>query len=233
MVTIAEHTGPGAQESSPLSPIVQASTPALIARQVREAIAVGHFAPGQQLLESALAASLGVSRGPLREAMQRLTQEGLLVSHRNRGLFVMDLDEAAVRDMYLARGAVERAAVEHLILTGGGGQARELLEIVEGMRACAGSPHEVSSLDMRFHERLVALTESPRLIRMHRSLLTQVRMCLATTEITYEALEDRVGEHAEIAHAILAEDAARADRLLVAHMDDGLRRVLDVRADLA
>ena len=68
-----------------LAPIQQDTTPALIARQLRDAIATGQFAPGQQLLETTLARSLGVSRGPLREAMQRLTQEGLLISHRNRG----------------------------------------------------------------------------------------------------------------------------------------------------
>ncbi|WP_284304077.1 GntR family transcriptional regulator [Mobilicoccus caccae] len=220
---------PANPDASPLSPIVRASTPELIAHQLREAIAEGHFVAGQQLLESSLAGSLGVSRGPLREAMQRLTQEGLLVGHRNRGLFVMELDEPAVRDMYLARGAVERAAVEHLIGSGRGESARELLAIVDGMRECSGAPRDVSALDMRFHETLVALTGSPRLMRMHGSLVTQVRMCLAATEITYQRIEDRVGEHGALAEAILAKDAKTADQLLVAHMDDGLRRVLDVR----
>src|SRR5699024_3616258 len=74
-----------------LEPVVQESTPSLIARALRRGIADGSLAPGTQLGEAALARSLGVSRGPLREAMQRLTQEGLLVSHRNRGLFVADL----------------------------------------------------------------------------------------------------------------------------------------------
>ncbi|MDN5574145.1 MAG: GntR family transcriptional regulator, partial [Micrococcales bacterium] len=61
-----------------LNPVVQESTPALIARQLRRAIGEGELAPGQQLNEAALSRSLGVSRGPLREGLQRVTQEGLL-----------------------------------------------------------------------------------------------------------------------------------------------------------
>ncbi|WP_245851833.1 GntR family transcriptional regulator [Mobilicoccus massiliensis] len=218
-------------EDMPLfAPIVQDSTPALIAQQLREAIAEGRFVPGQQLLETSLAASLGVSRGPLREAMQRLTQEGLLVGHRNRGLFVMDLDEATVRDMYLARGAVERAAVECLVDTGNGPSAIALLDIVAEMRAEDGAPDgpEIAALDMRFHQRLVALTGSPRLVRMHDTLLTQVRLCLARMQATYDDTEIRASEHEAIARAIVDGDKARATGLLAEHMNDGLRRVLAV-----
>ena len=112
---------------SALPPVVQESTPALIARILREAIADGRFPPGSQLVEQELARELNVSRGPLREAMQRLTQEGLLVGHRNRGLFVMELTEDAVRDMYLAREAVECAAVRRIVATGTGCRAAEAL----------------------------------------------------------------------------------------------------------
>ena len=64
--------------SAPL--VVQESTASIIANQLRQAIAQGHLTPGAQLGEAELARELGVSRGPLREGMQRLTQEGLLVS---------------------------------------------------------------------------------------------------------------------------------------------------------
>ena len=213
---------------SALAPIVQDSTPTIIARQLREAVATGEFQPGQQLTEAALAAALGVSRGPLREAMQRLTQEGLLVSHRNRGLFVMELDEPTIRDIYLARGAIERTAVRTVATSGRGAEAAELLGVVEAMAAYADDPAhpEVSALDMRFHERLVALSRSPRLVLMHGTLLTQVRLCLAWMQGSYDTIDYRVSEHEAIARALIEGSAERADRLLVAHMDDGLRRVL-------
>ncbi|MDO5629084.1 MAG: GntR family transcriptional regulator [Mobilicoccus sp.] len=213
-----------------LAPIVQSSTSELIAERLREAVASGRFAPGQQLLESALAAAFGVSRGPLREAMQRLTQEGLLVGHRNRGLFVLDLDEPTVRDMYLARGAIEEAATRHLVESGRGADASSLLDIVADMRAHDGPPDgpEVSTLDLRFHEELVALSESPRLIRMHTALVTQVRLCLTTMQATFDDIESRAAEHEEFARAVIAQDADEAIRLLSADMADGLERVLRV-----
>lgn len=209
--------------------VARESTSTVIARQLREAVASGEFQPGQQLTEASLAARYGVSRGPLREAMQRLTQEGLLVGHRNRGLFVMELDEPTIRDIYLARSAVERAATRRAVERAATG-AEALLEIVDAMRAYADDPADpaVSGLDMRFHEQLVDLSGSPRLVLMHGSLLTQVRLCLAWMQGSYDTVDYRVTEHAGIAEAILAGDADLADRLLVDHMDDGLRRVLEM-----
>lgn len=215
------------------SPLVRDSAPDLIARSLREAIATGRLQPGQQLLEASLAAGFGVSRGPLREAMQRLTQEGLLVSRRNRGIFVMELDEAAVRDMYLARRAIERAAVEHLIETGRHGQAVRLLGYVERMRSWQETPTspEIAELDMAFHEALVALSSSSRLIRMHSSLVTQVRLCLSRMQHTYDTVLGRAAEHEGIARAVMAGDAVLADNLLIAHMEDGQARLLSFPED--
>src|SRR5699024_1025005 len=111
-----------------LEPVVQESTPSLIARTLRRAISDGSLGPGEQLGEAALAQSLGVSRGPLREAMQRLTQEGLLISHRNRGLFVADLTPEAVEDMYLLRTTVETAALDRVLDLGLGDPTADALD---------------------------------------------------------------------------------------------------------
>lgn len=218
-----------------LGPIAQDSTPTLIARQLRDAIARGQFAPGQQLLETQLALRLGVSRGPLREAMQRLSQEGLLDSFRNRGVFVMQLDDAAIVDMFLARTAIERAALKHLIATGRHHQATALRELADAMDEFRDEPAspEVSQLDMHFHETLVALSDSPRLQRMHETLITQVRMCLTRMQHTYDSVEPRLNEHRLLADAIVAGDAELADRRLVDHMHDGVRRLRKGVAHLA
>ena len=211
-----------------LAPIQQDTTPTVIARLLRDAIASGRFAPGEQLLETSLAQSLGVSRGPLREAMQRLTQEGLLISHRNRGLFVMELDESTVRDTYLARAAVERAAVEHLIATGRHGEAVALRELADKMLEYRSDPsgEEVTALDIGFHEKLVELSGSPQLRRMHQTLLTQVRMCVTHMRTTYDSIDDRVREHRALADAIIEGDVERAVSQLREHMEDGMNRLL-------
>jgi DNA-binding GntR family transcriptional regulator len=229
---VAAKRSPDGGKPLQLAPLQQASTPTLIAQQLREAIATGEFAPGQQLLETSLAQALGVSRGPLREAMQRLTQEGLLISHRNRGLFVTDLDEAAVRDTYLARGAVERAALEHLIESGRNAAAEVLIEIAGRMEQHRDDPSsdELSLLDLAFHEKLVELSGSPELQRMHRTLLTRMRMCLTTMQATYDSVDERMAEHRILAEAIIGGDVERATKLLREHMDDGMRRLLAAAA---
>jgi DNA-binding GntR family transcriptional regulator len=93
-------------------------TAQLIADQLREQIVQGTFRPGQQINESAVAGQLRTSRGPLREALQRLCQEGLLVSHRNRGVFVLELSTADIKEIYAVREAVELAATNTLLDAG-------------------------------------------------------------------------------------------------------------------
>lgn len=85
-------------------------TSSVIAEQLRDRILDGSFAPGEQISEVQLAARLKMSRGPVREAVQRLAQEGLLVSHRNRGVFVVDLGVDDIEDIYRGRLAVEQEA---------------------------------------------------------------------------------------------------------------------------
>lgn len=211
-----------------IEPVDRESTASLIARQLREAIMAGSLPPGTQLGEAELAARFQVSRGPLREAMQRLVSEGLLRSERHRGLFVIDLDTDDVHDIYTARSAVERAAAS-LVLRGEhrGDVAAELDETVRAMAdaAEADDPTALSEADLRFHEALIAASGSTRLIRMARTLMVETRMCLALLQGTYQSAEERITEHNQIINAIRAGDEDVVLRLLDAHMTDALQRL--------
>ncbi|MDX6248507.1 MAG: hypothetical protein QOF10_1867 [Kribbellaceae bacterium] len=207
-----------------IEPLVQESTPSIIADRLRKAIGHGELKPGMQLGEADLARKLGVSRGPLREGMQRLTQEGLLIAIRNRGLFVVDMTADDVRDMYLAREAIERAAARKII-EGDHAAAGEVLLALVAEMAAATDPAEVSEVDIAFHEGLVALAGSPRLSRMHRTFITETRMCIHALEETYAAADVRVEEHRALAEAVKSGDLALTDQLLIAHMDDAITRL--------
>lgn len=207
-----------------IEPLMQQSTPSIIADKLRQAIGSGELKPGAQLSEADLARKFGVSRGPLREGMQRLTQEGLLVSIRHRGLFVIDMTPNDVRDMYLAREAIERAAARKILEGDYTAAGDALLDIVEQMAAVT-TPAEVSDLDIAFHERLVQLADSPRLTRMHRTFITETRMCIHALEESYSVSEVREEEHRAVATAIRNGDLERTDALLVEHMDDAINRL--------
>ncbi len=210
-------------------PVNQQSTAEMIADRLREAIMRGALLPGAQLGEADLATSFGVSRGPVREAMQRLVQEGLLFSIRNRGIFVIELTTDDVGDIYRARTALEGGALD-LILDGRREIAYAALQpSVTAMRlaAEAGDAPGVSDADQAFHEALVTATDSPRLVRAARTLLIETRMCLGALQTTYPDLREQAREHVELHEAIGAGAPERARALLVEHMDDAVRRLGD------
>lgn len=224
---IREKVGRALVRGRIIEPLVQESTPSIIAGKLRRAIAEGELAPGAQLGEAELARELGVSRGPLREAMQRLTQEGLLLSIRNRGLFVITMNDADIQDMYLARTAVEQAAAARLADISPREAHRALSQTVEMMKnaAAVGDTDAMSSADLEFHEVLVELAGSPRLSRMHKTLLTETRMCLNALKSTYRSSDNRAAEHQNIADAIGEGDVGLVEKLLISHMEDALQRL--------
>ncbi|MBB6121633.1 GntR family transcriptional regulator [Nocardiopsis algeriensis] len=210
-----------------LSPVPRRSTAELIADQLRSAIMYGSLAPGDQLGEVDLAARLGVSRGPLREAMQRLSQEGLLRSERHRGLFVRELTPDDVRDIYVARLAVERAACE-LVVRGNRGEAvARLTPAVERLAEAAGTGDrdEMSDADQEFHRTLVSCSGNTRLERMAQTLLVETRMCLAAMQQAYPEPGELLEEHRRILDAIADGDEERLLELIEAHMLEAVERI--------
>jgi DNA-binding GntR family transcriptional regulator len=219
--------------TGPLAPLSRESSASIIADQLRSGIMNGSFGPGQQMGEVQLAQQLGVSRGLLREAMQRLVQEGLLRSERYRGLFVIELDSDDVWDIYLAREGIERAAVRALIRRADPAALEPLAKIVKQMESAANRKRGVSlaELDLRFHAELVVASGSPRLRRVMQSLLVETRMCLTRVEGRYRNAADLVAEHREIFDALLAMDEPRALALMSAHMTDAIDRLAAEAAD--
>ncbi|WP_344159439.1 GntR family transcriptional regulator [Nocardiopsis rhodophaea] len=210
-----------------LQPVPRRSTAALIADQLRSAIMYGELVPGDQLGETELAAQLGVSRGPLREAMQRLVQEGLLRSERHRGLFVRELTAQDVRDIYVARLAIERTACE-LIMRGNRGEATaRLTAALQHLVDAAATRDRVamSDADQEFHQTLVSCSGNSRLERMAQTLLVETRMCLTVMQKAYPEPDELVQEHRKLLDAIADGDEEALLRLIESHMLDTVDRI--------
>jgi DNA-binding GntR family transcriptional regulator len=209
-----------------LEPLQLQSTPALIADRLRSEILDGRFQPHTQLAEVELARQLQVSRGPIREAMQRLIQEGLLRAERNRGVFVVELDHDDARDVYLARGAIERAAAVIVTKQRPGAVVEELQHIVDQLAASIGGAWaDVITHDLAFHQTLVEAAASERLSRMFRTLVAETRLCLIRLEPFYPGVTEVAEEHQAILDAVRSGDPRRADRLLQLHMDASAARL--------
>ncbi len=215
-----------------IEPVNRESTASIIARRLRDAIETGALPPGTQLGESDLAARFEVSRGPLREAMQRLLSEGLLRSEPHRGLFVIDLEPDDVHDVYWARSAIERAAAVRVLRSGHRQQVADTL--ADAVRAMAEAdaqddPTALSESDLAFHEALIEASGSRRLVRMARTLLIETRMCLSALQDTYTrdhpGTDERIAEHNRLIEALRSGDEDRMLTLLQAHMDDAVDRL--------
>lgn len=209
-----------------LAPLQIESTPALVATRIRMGIFDGTFPPDGQLNEVELARSLGVSRGPIREAFQRLIQEGLLRSERNRGVFVVGLDADSAQDIYFVRSVIETAAALRLGESRDAAAISGLEHIVSEIgRAADGEWSELVAIDLEFHRSLVAASGSLRLLRAFEPMYAETRMLLAHMEIHYERRTDLADEHRAIVEAVQANDRRLIKRLVHAHMSDSVTKL--------
>lgn len=212
-----------------LEPVARESTASIIADKIRSGIRGGTFAPGTQLGEARLAERLGVSRGPVREALQRLIQEDLLEGRPHRGVFVRSLDADEIDDVYLARNAIERAAVQRVASGVAGADLDGIATLLELMDEAARerSWERVAELDLEFHLAVVEAAGSCRLVRMFRTLLIETSMCLRAPEQAYPRREELVDEHRRLYHALADRDPDAATTLVDEHMQAA---VLDLTA---
>jgi DNA-binding GntR family transcriptional regulator len=208
-----------------LEPLERETTASIIADRIREAIMDGILEPGSQLVEAELASRFRVSRGPVREATQRLIQEGLLRNERFRGVFVTKLEADEIRDLYLARRAIEHAAVEALVRDPSSDQVLLLKKLVAQMRRAASKSQwaDVVALDLAFHEALVTASGSQRLLRMFRTLVIETSVCIAALVPAYAGPSALAEEHASLVEAIETGHTKRALRLLDEHLDSAVQ----------
>jgi DNA-binding GntR family transcriptional regulator len=210
-----------------IQPLALETAPERIADQVRASVLDGSLAPGTQLTEVQLAERLGVSRGPVREAMQRLIQEGLLRAERHRGVFVMELGLDDVHDVYLARKAIEHEAARRVLDRDRSELVATLEGIVKDMRAAekAKKRSAMVEADLRFHEALVEAAKSKRLSRMFRTLIAETRLSMAMG-FEYPEWSHPAAEHQAIVDSLKrgkkAEMLKRLDEHLV-HTKSGQR----------
>jgi DNA-binding GntR family transcriptional regulator len=198
-------------------------TAELIADQLREHIVLGKFRPGQQINESVLATQLKTSRGPVREALQRLCQEGILVSRRNRGVFVLELSEKDIREIYDVREAVETACA-HILLAGGRPMVKKTAHSLKGIIArmaknvASADWQALAKLDMDFHTAFVAGTGNSRMIRIYETLAAESRMCILDLELAYPRVDVLVTEHQKLLDLLEAGDGAALQLAIRTHM---------------
>lgn len=189
----------------PLS-IERSTTVDRTAAALRAEILAGELAPGTRLRELELATALGVSRNTVRETLSVLAAEGLLTRTSYKGVVVTQLSAADVHDIYVARRAVELAAVDAAAAAGPDALA-PLLAAVDGFVAVArssqGDPMHLA--DAEVHCALVRLCGSARLSKVHADLLAELRLVLSP-HYDSGSREEIVARHLEFADLLRRRD---------------------------
>ncbi|TBX23215.1 GntR family transcriptional regulator [Nioella sediminis] len=184
---------------------------------ILKAIDEGTYRPGSRLVESELAERFGVSRTPIREALQRLETQGLL-TRDGRSLIVASLDHDQMAQLYIVRAELEGLAARLAAQHAAAEEIKVLQEMVAADHALLDDPAALSRANRRFHKQIHLASHNKYLVQqldlVHRSMALMATTSLAAEGRGPVALE----EHDAIVRAIAERDGDRAARMLKDHL---------------
>ncbi len=198
---------------------------------ILEAIDSHVYKPGDRLVESELAERFGVSRTPIREALQRLETQSLL-TRDGRSLIVASLDHSQLSELYVVRGELEGLAARLAARHATPEEIKVLRDMMEEDRALIGDPAALSRANKRFHKQ-IHLASHNRFLVQQLDLVHRSMALLATTSIAAEGRGDEtLKEHEAIVSAIENGDGEAAYKALRDHISEAYvtRLKLDAEA---
>ncbi len=196
---------------------------------VLEAIDEGTYLPGDRLVESELAERFGVSRTPVREALQRLETQQVLVRD-GRSMVVSSLDHDQLGELYVVRAELEGLAARLAAQHAAPEEVRVLREMVEQDMRMLGQAQRLAKANRRFHRQLHLASHNRLLIQqlemVHRTMALLVTTTFAAEGRDIAALE----EHAAVVAAIEARDGEAAEKAVKSHISKAYETRLKVDA---
>lgn len=204
------------------------STAERVADVLRRRITEGDLPPRTHLSEEQLIVVLRVSRNTLREAFRLLSHEGLLVHELHRGVFVRELGDADLVDLYRLRSTVECGVVRSLTDVDADGLRRLYDDVADAESASArGDWVAVGTANMQFHRDLVALARSPRTDQVTERLLAEMRLAFHTVKSPQRLHETYVVRNRALVDLLAAGEFERASVELEEYLQDSLAELLE------
>ena len=184
---------------------------------ILEAIDIGVYKPGDRLVESDLADRFGVSRTPIREALQRLETQSLL-TRDGRSLIVSSLDHSQMAELYIVRAELEGLAANLAAKHATSEEIKVLQDMVDSDRNIISDPSSLARSNRRFHKQIHLASHNRFLIKqldlVHRSMALMATTSLAADGRGAVAVE----EHQAIVTAIADGDSTEASEKLRNHI---------------
>ncbi|WP_298498282.1 GntR family transcriptional regulator [uncultured Maritimibacter sp.] len=195
----------------------QKSGPKDAYEMILEAIDAGLYQPGDRMVESELADRFGVSRTPIREALQRLETQSLL-NRDGRSLIVASLDHNQLAELYTVRAELEGLAARLAAQHAAPEEMKLLRQMVEADKGLINDAKALSRANRRFH-RQIHLASHNRYLLQQLDLVHRTMALLATTSLAAEGRPElTIAEHDAIVRAIETRDGDAADDALRTHI---------------
>ena len=187
---------------------------------LREAILKGELKPGERLMELQLAAKLGVSRTPIREAIRMLEQEGLAVTIPRKGAEVAKMTEKDMEDVLQIREALDELAAKIACEQITEEQLNDLVNAMHEFEATTqtGNLKRIAEVDVKFHDIIYQSTGNPKLVNMLNNLREQMyryRVEYLKDEKNYPTL---LKEHKEIVEGMIAKNKEKVSEVMHQHV---------------
>lgn len=206
------------------------SLPEKVAEILRVSFVNGTLLPGTRLVETEIAEQIGVSRGPLREAMRILQREGLVEVRHNRGTYVAAFSEEDVVEIYTLRSLLEALAAKMTAARATEEQIGQLQSLVDQMNLAttARQFNKAADIDLKMHQLLWEISGNKRLLQFLSSMGAQIRMFLIVNTHLYENLVvHAVAEHQQMVDSVRSKDGERAGKIMRDHILRSLKQTRD------
>lgn len=208
-------------------PLRQQTTPEAAVVALREAILSGALQQGSPLREVRIAAEMGISRAPLREALRKLEEDGLVVKIPFRGSFVAEVSEDTINEIVSLRIRLEPYAVERALPALLGSEAWRLAEATEALERTVKDGDVVASLEthLALHRLFYELAEHKWLLRLWDEWESQLRLFLGVDHSAFGHLDRIHQDHLRLDALIKAGDMEAITADLTEHIANGPRYI--------
>lgn len=204
------------------------SLPGVVQKELERRVLLGEYPAGARINEQKLAASFGVSRGPVREACRALVSRGLLEFFANRGFFVRRVSDEEATDIYDLREELESLAARRFAQRRTDGEAAACRRLLEKMTKAAARAdfNAYYPLNLAFHETIFVGANNARLLKVHHECVRDLHLLRGRALVQKSALAASHREHRAIFRAVFAQDAEGAASAAREHIAAGRQRML-------
>lgn len=194
--------------------------------QLRVDILQGKLKPGEKLTEQRVCSEYVVSRTPVREAFQKLENDGLIETIPNRGAFVVGVTDRDIQDMYELRKAYEAIAVRWAIQRITDEEFKALQEAYEFMEfyTMKKDIEKMLNINMQFHQLIYNAAHNRMLLHTLTNFQIYTKQRRGNKTYADNYLEEVLSEHQEIFQAFVSKDEDAAAAAITKHLDNAKRR---------